>query len=81
MSKVEQAKDILNSIGFPSNLQVNVCIYSLLALSNVTQSDKWKDATNEWIRIHDLMFFIKEEYGVTYAENSRETFRKTAMAD
>lgn len=39
----------------------------------------WADATKNWIRIHDIMAFIAENYDVTYAENSRETFRKQAM--
>ena len=39
----------------------------------------WTSATNNWIRIHDVIAFTKENYGVTYAENSRETFRKQAM--
>ena len=37
------------------------------------------DATNEWIRIHDVIAFSNNNYGTTYAENSRETFRKQAM--
>lgn len=36
-------------------------------------------ATNDWIRIHDVIVFIADNYGVIYAENSRETFRKQAM--
>ena len=39
----------------------------------------WCKATNEWMRIHDVLDFIKNNYGVSYAENSRETFRKQAM--
>lgn len=39
----------------------------------------WSDATNEWIRIHDIIRFIANNYNVIYAENSRETFRKQAM--
>lgn len=39
----------------------------------------WTSATNNWIRIHDVIAYTKEKYGVTYAENSRETFRKQDM--
>ncbi|MFI3177342.1 MAG: hypothetical protein R3Y67_07630 [Eubacteriales bacterium] len=35
--------------------------------------------TNEWIRIHDIIRFVGAHYGVTYAENSRETFGKQAL--
>lgn len=45
----------------------------------VKETDTWKSATNEWIRIHDIIQFVGTNYGVTYAENSRETFRKQAV--
>lgn len=41
--------------------------------------DFWADASNEWMRIHDVIAYTKDNYGVTYAENSRETIRKQAM--
>lgn len=40
---------------------------------------EWSEATNEWIRIHDIIQFANSYYGTTYAENSRETFRKQAL--
>ena len=43
------------------------------------KDSQWKDATNDWIRIHDIMAFIADNHDVIYAENSRETFRKQAM--
>lgn len=80
MSKVDEAKEILRAIDFPPKLQdSNVCIYSLLALANIKENSDWSEASNGWIRIHDLMIFIKDFYNKEYAENSRETFRKTAM--
>ena len=48
-------------------------------MANIKKDSSFHDATNEWIRIHDVISFIGEEYGVIYAENSRETFRKQAM--
>ena len=79
MSKLEQAKDILEKIGMPKAQQADLCAYTLLALLNIKEKSKWNTATNEYIRIHDIMEFIKQNYGVAYAENSRETFRKQAM--
>lgn len=40
---------------------------------------EWREAKNEWIRIHDMIQFANSNYGRTYAENSRETFRKQAL--
>lgn len=79
MNKLEQAKDILEKIGMPKAQQADLCAYTLLALLNIKEKSKWNTATNEYIRIHDIMEFIKQNYGVVYAENSRETFRKQAM--
>lgn len=37
------------------------------------------DAREIWIRIHGIIAFIREKYGISYAENSRETIRKQAL--
>ena len=79
MNKLEQAKDILAKIGMPKAQQADLCAYTLLSLLNIKEKSKWNTATNEYIRIHDIMEFIKQNYGVAYAENSRETFRKQAI--
>lgn len=79
MSKIDDARSILIALGMPEKQQADLCCYSLLAMMNVGPNTAWSDATNKWIRIHDIMQFIKEHYEVVYAENSRETFRKQAM--
>ena len=56
-----------------------MCCFVLLAMANIKAQDLWLSATNDWIRIHDVIAYTKENYGFTYAENSRETFRKQAM--
>lgn len=79
MSKVDDAKKILNQIGMPTKQQSALCCYSLLAMCNVGKRTAWANASNSWIRIHDIIQFAKARYDVSYAENSRETFRKQAM--
>lgn len=79
MGKVEEARQLLKEVGMPDKQQADLCCYVLLAMSNIKESDKWKSATNEWIRIHDIIQFVGENYGVVYAENSRETIRKQAL--
>lgn len=79
MDKIEIAKDLLEKIGMPTAQQSTLCCLTLLAMANVKKDGTFQDATNDWIRIHDVISFIDKEYGVTYAENSRETFRKQAM--
>jgi len=79
MGKIDEARSILQSVGMPERQQADLCCYSLLAMLSVGPDTEWSDATNGWIRIHDILQFTKERYGITYAENSRETFRKQAM--
>lgn len=77
--KLEQAKEILEVIGMPVKQQSDICCYTLLALANISSKDKWSAADNEWIRIHDILEFIKLKYKIVYAENSRETVRKQCL--
>lgn len=79
MGKLEEARDVLKELGMPERQQADLCCYSILAMLGVTPNTPWSSATNEWIRIHDIIQFTKDNYGVAYAENSRETFRKQAM--
>lgn len=79
MSKMEEARMILQELNVPNKQQADLCCYTLLAMADIKEDDAWSDATNEWIRIHDVLSFTKDFYHVTYAENSRETFRKQAM--
>lgn len=79
MDKLNEAKQILNEIGMPKAQQTDLCAYTLLALLGLKEQDKWMKAKNEFIRIHDIMEFVKENYEIVYAENSRETFRKQAL--
>lgn len=79
MDKVDALKATLNEVGFPSQMQADVCIYSLLALAGIKRATPWKNATNQWMRIHDIIQFANNFYYKGYAENSRETFRKQAL--
>ena len=79
MSKLDDAKTILSSLQVPMKQQNNMCCYVLLAMANIREKQPWGSATNDWIRIHDIISFLKKNYGMSYAENSRETFRKQAM--
>lgn len=79
MSKIDEARAILAELNVPAKQQIDLCCFVLLAMSNIKESNSWTSAENEWIRIHDVLVFVRENYGVDYAENSRETFRKQAM--
>lgn len=79
MDKLELVKQLLEQINMPAKQQSTLCCLTLLAMAKLKKDTPCFQATNEWIRIHDVIVFIVENYGIVYAENSRETFRKQAM--
>ncbi|MCK9344100.1 MAG: restriction endonuclease [Massilibacteroides sp.] len=79
MNNIEKAQQFLKDLETPIKQQTELCAYALLAMSNIKSCDKWNSATNNWVRVHDIISFIGKEYNKLYAENSRETFRKQAI--
>ena len=52
---------------------------TVLGMADIKPETDWSEATNNWLRIHDIIQFANANYPVSYAENSRETFRKQAL--
>ncbi|MDR1486414.1 MAG: hypothetical protein LBT62_00240 [Deltaproteobacteria bacterium] len=79
MAELDDAGSILSSLEMPSAQRSDVCCHALVAIAGVGENDSWADATNNWIRIHDIIQSASENYGVRHAENSGETIRKQAL--
>ena len=88
MSKIEEAKQILEAMGLPKKQQNERSALTLLALANLQENDKWSDAKSismsvmgnrENAKYEGIMRFIAQYYHVKYAENSRETFRRQTL--
>lgn len=79
MGKIDKIKGLLKALGMPKRQQADICVLTILSMANLKPESDWSSATNEWIRIHDVIAFANQYYDVDYAENSRETFRKQAM--
>ncbi|MBR5984019.1 MAG: restriction endonuclease [Bacteroidales bacterium] len=79
MDKISRIKKLLADIGLPTAQQSNICALTILGMAGLKQTTKWTNASNEWVRIHDIILFANDNYDVNYAENSRETFRKKAL--
>ena len=77
--KIEETRGFLQTIGMPKAQQADICCYVILAMADIKPDMSWSEATNEWIRIHDIIQFVNTFYDMSYAENSRETFRKQAL--
>ena len=79
MDKLVEIKETLGIIGMPKAQQSDLCALTILAMSDVTTHTPFTNASNGWLRIHDIIQFINTHYDKAYAENSRETFRKQAL--
>jgi type II restriction enzyme len=88
MSKIEEAKQILEALGLPKNQQNDRSALILLALCNLKEKDKWSKAkavnmsvvgNMENAKYEGVMRYIAEHYHKQYAENSRESFRRQTI--
>jgi len=88
MSKLTEAQQILGAFGLPKPQQNERSALTLLALCNIKESGKWKDAKKVSMAVvgnkdnpkyEGIMRFIAEHYKKQYAENSRETFRRQTI--
>lgn len=79
MDKIEQVRKLLESLGMPKRQQADICVLTILGMADLKTHTSWAEASNKWLRIHDIIAFANENYDVHYAENSRETFRKQAL--
>lgn len=79
MSKIDEALEVIKSLGLPKeqhNERTGLC---LLALLNLHPENSWQEISSPLIGITPMMEFAKEVYNKPYAPNSRETFRRFSM--
>ncbi|HLJ33878.1 MAG TPA: BsuBI/PstI family type II restriction endonuclease [Ktedonobacteraceae bacterium] len=79
MGKIQEAQRILRELGLPPAQQNEISALTLLALCNVSETMKWTQVSQQPITIHNLMAFMKQHYGRTYAENTREVVRRQVI--
>ncbi|MEG0323318.1 MAG: BsuBI/PstI family type II restriction endonuclease [Raoultibacter sp.] len=78
---LEEACSILKDIDFSSKLSNERAGYVLLALAGLKGEESWDQATDNAIRIHDIIDIINGSvFNKTYKENSRESVRKGTVA-
>jgi len=77
---IEEAQEILKALGLPAAQQNEISALTLLALVSLGPSDPWSSATRTKRTVSkDIMAFIAERYGKTYAPNTRETVRRQVL--
>lgn len=58
MDKIEAIKKLLADLDMPVAQQSDLCALTILAMGGIKGEDNFSDATNEWIRIHDVIAFV-----------------------
>ncbi|MFV0269509.1 MAG: BsuBI/PstI family type II restriction endonuclease [Draconibacterium sp.] len=80
MPKLQEAQAILRELGLPEAQQNEISGYTLLALCNLKENDKWSKAFRQSHGVSKgIMNFISENYQKEYAPNTRETFRRQVL--
>ena len=79
MSKLEDALEILKSLGLPRQQQNERSCLTLLALAGLSKRYPWSKTRRPLLRIWDIMAWMKDKYGKEYAPNSRETIRRQSI--
>ena len=80
MTRLDDARHILEALGLPERQRNDNAAYVLLAFASVGRRTPWTRASNQArLGPHAVIDFIAREYRKTYAENSRETIRRQAI--
>lgn len=77
--KLEQAKALLSALGLPKAQCNDRSGWVFLALANVKPNDRWNCKTAPLLPTVTIMAFIRNEYGMNYKPNSRETIRRQTL--
>ena len=79
MSKIDEARDILEQLGLPPAQRNDISCLTLLALTGLSESDPWRRAAKPSRSIHEMLVFMRDTYDRDYAENTRETVRRQVI--
>ena len=79
MSKIDDAREILEQLGLPPAQQRDIACLTLLALCDLSENDAWSEATKPSLTIHQMLGFMRDTYGRDYAENTRENVRRQVI--
>jgi len=77
--QIANAIKILALLGFPRAQQNSRSALCLLALIDLGPSKRWSDVTSPLMGITPIMDWIRTNYKIKYAPNTRETFRRQTM--
>lgn len=76
---LERAEDLLFSLGMDKERSNDRSAMTFLALANVRPGTDWTTATNAMYTTRQIMDWIRDQMGVAYAPNTRETIRRFTL--
>ncbi|SES44567.1 BsuBI/PstI family type II restriction endonuclease [Actinokineospora terrae] len=77
--QVEHARIVLESLGFDKERSNERSARILLALLQLKPGDSWSSATAPLLGTRAIMDWIRDQYGVDYKPNTRETIRRLTL--
>jgi adenine-specific DNA-methyltransferase len=77
--RIDDALAILKALGVPRAQENDRSALTLLALVEIKPSTPWAKASSPLMGITPIMEFTMQHYGINYAPNTRETFRRQTM--
>ena len=78
-TKLDQALEIINSLGMPKAQQNERSALTLLALINLPPDGDWQEIERPTLGVTPIMNWCHNFYGKEYAPNTRETFRRQTL--
>ena len=76
---IEEALDVLRDLGVGRDQQNERSAMVLLALLQLKDGDTWDDAVNPMMGTRAIMDWIRDQFGVDYKPNTRETIRRFTL--
>jgi hypothetical protein len=78
-SRIQEARELLKAFGMDSERSNERSALVLLSLLGMGPGDPWSAAANPMLGTRAIMNWIRDEYEVNYAPNSRETVRRFTL--
>lgn len=77
--RIAEALKVLRQLGMPNEQLNDRTAICLLALLDIPPKKLWRQAENPRLGIRAILDFARENLGVNYAENTRESVRKYSV--
>lgn len=77
--RIAEALQVLRELGMPREQLNDRTAICLLALLNIPPKRRWSQAENSLLGIRAILDFARDQLGVNYAENTRESVRKYSV--